>query len=70
MATEEIPADHILFKDKPLVLGPKIGVLDVDDVICLGCYKPLSSPRSSPEDEDEDEEEEEEEEEDEAHCCT
>lgn len=48
VATEDIKPDHILFKDKPLVLSYKLDTLEyTGNKICVGCYKeiPLVNPK-------------------------
>ncbi|CAL8106863.1 unnamed protein product [Orchesella dallaii] len=47
VATEDIKLDHILFKDKPLLLSYKLDTLEYTrNKICLGCYKEIpTEPR-------------------------
>ncbi|CAG7830596.1 unnamed protein product [Allacma fusca] len=53
VATEDVKADTLLFRDRPLVLAFRTGLLDSDDSICLGCYKLQSNIDSSTEEDEE-----------------
>ncbi|KAK7072642.1 hypothetical protein SK128_012619 [Halocaridina rubra] len=40
VASRDIPAGHLIFKEKPLAIGPPSS----SKAICLGCHSPITSP--------------------------
>jgi len=40
VATEEIKPEFLIFKDKPIVLGPKVDTIsaEIQEDVCVGCY--------------------------------